>query len=322
MDLSIVIACTRPGMVKNCLDAFAAQTGNAAFEVIVAGNISGLRATSANVKFLEVQETHPNAKRNAGMQHAIAPLVALMDDDALPCADWVQTALHAAWQHPDCVITGPELPYPASGTFATLSHRILSSSLAEFTKGHIHSAFEPVQWHDVPFCNCVFPKSMWQQRGGFDTNIPWHMDDFHFFFPLRAQVQFLNIPALTIQHDRYPGSLWKLAQYKWRLRRETGEKLIEQGNIYWAVAPVKYAVIGSLSAAALFITLLLLDWRIAAAFTLLYLLLAFGIALKTAGAKPANAATGFAIIITVHFLTIAALYFGMVKALLRTGTKQ
>lgn len=323
MDLSVVIACSRPGFITACLQGFARQTGSYKFEIIVAGKVSGLPALPLPVQLLQVDEQHPNTKRNRGIALAQANLIALLDDDTIPCTNWVQTAVETARAHAHTVLTGPETAYPTANHFAQLTHQLLSLPVAEFTKAHIHSKLEPVKWFDAPFCNCVFSKQMWQQVGGLSETIPWHMDDFHFFFPFRHNTAFLNVPQLSISHNRYPESLRALVQYKWRLRTETGEKLISHPEIYRAVTPVLVAVAISLVffvllTALLFIQPVSLLFLIAA-----YILLLLCVSMWRIGwSKPGHILRGVCILGAVQLVTVAGLYYGMLRGAFISMLKQ
>ncbi len=321
MDLSVIIASTRPELLKNCLEGFAKQSSNYNFEVIASGKVSGIYSIGNNVLLLSVEELHPNIKRNKACALAKSELIALMDDDAIPHEHWVEQAVTFARQHPGYVITGPELPYTNSRNFAVLSHQILSSSVAEFTKGHISNRMEEVMWYDVPFCNCVFPKEIWRRRNGFDETILWHMDDFHFFFPLRKNVKFINNAAMQIFHNRYRDSLLQLVKYKWRIRRESGEKLILHHDIYWSVGPIRLAVITSMFAAFFLVLFLFINPLISAGIIGVYCLFAISIVISIVGFKPQNILNGFSILVAVHITSITALYFGIIRAFLTSYTK-
>ena len=312
MELSIIIACSRPEFMDDCLKGFTAQQTEFQFEIIVAGNVSGINHAADNVRLLEVKEPHPNSKRNRGLAFAKANLVALIDDDTIPNAKWVETAMQFSRNYPDAVLAGPENPYPSANDFARLTHQLLSSPVAEFSKAHTHSKFETLQWFDVPFCNTVFPKQMWLDAKGLDETIPWHMDDFHFFFPFRNKVTFLNIPEMHICHNRYPGSLKELLIYKWRLRKETGEKLMSHPHIYCLVTPVKAALILSLSVLMLlfglmFINPIALTLVVGTYFLLLFLVSIWRIGLSV----PVDILNEFLLLTAVQLISMAGLYYGL-----------
>lgn len=314
MDLSIIIACSRPTFIDECLKGFAAQQTNFQFEIIVAGNVAGINHATTNVRLLEVQEQHPNTKRNHGLTIAQANLVAIMDDDTIPCITWVQTAVDTSRNYSGAVLTGPENVYPSANSFARLSHQLFSSPVAEFSKAHTHLKFEAVKWYDAPFCNVVFPKQIWIDAGGLDETIPWHMDDFHFFFGFRNKISFLNIPVLQICHNRYPASLLELIKYKWRLRTETGEKLMSHAQIYWRVIPVVVAFAVSLASILSMLVLIFIKPVVVVLLAVAYFVLLFLVTAWRVGfSVPSNVLKGVAIISSVHFISVAGLYFGLVR---------
>jgi hypothetical protein len=314
VDLSVVIAGSRPDFILECLKGFNSQAGAYQFEVIVAGEVDGLGPQPPHVHLIEVNERHPNVKRNRGVAIAQSNLIALLDDDTIPCSDWVQTAIEKSRLYKNCVLAGREEPYSANG-FSNLTYRILSSQASEFSTAHLNSNLDSIKWYEVPFCNCIFPKQLWEEAGWFSETIPWHMDDFHFFYPLRNKVVFRNVPELKIRHDRYESSWRELITTKWKLRQETGEKLVDYPGIYWAVTPVAFAMALSFFGALVVITCLLVSPVIVLLLFGLYILLSILIAIRQVGFNPKRFLPGLLILSLVHFVSLSAMHYGALKAL-------
>lgn len=322
MELSILIASSRPEAVNRCLQSLATQNGFVKFEVIVAGIIKDVHSTAQNVTLLAVDQAHPNTKRNRAAELAKGRWIALLDDDTIPNPNWVNQAIAFARLHPKTIFTGPEIPPSTASSFAHLSHQVLSLNIAECTKGHVNQQAEKVQWYDVPFCNVVFPKEVWITAGGFNENIPWHMDDFHFFFPMRHHLEFQNLPSLLVEHDRYPASLIQLMKYKWRLRFETGEKVINYPIIYLAVRPIKIALVVSLLGLGLIPLLIYTAWYIIPVMLFIYICLLMGIVsyqLRTT--RWLDILQGVCILFSIQFISFTALYWGMLSQTCINHTK-
>jgi hypothetical protein len=191
---------------------------------------------------------------------------------------------------------------------------VAQNYFSEATKAHVNRECEPVSWRDVPFCNCVIPRHF-LAAGALDTAIPWDMDDFHFFSGLRDRAVFLNIPELSITHDRYPDSITGFLKYKWRLRARTGEKLVTHPGIYCRIAPLLFSgalpwlVLPSAALSPVF------TLRLIAALAVLYALL-FALQLKEAykhGFR--SGAIYMGLLLSLHCLSVLAIQAGILKAL-------
>lgn len=236
--LSVVIPCSRPTVIAKCLRAFGQQMGQHPFEVIVVGDVEGITPTypGFDLKLIDCQESHTNVRRNLGVDHASAELIAFMDDDAAPEEDWVTTALTLNPEDRK-IITGPETPV-ASGQAADLVFAVSQNWIAEGMPGHVNTQKTAISWNQVPFCNCVVPKKVFDIVGMPAVDIPWDVDDFEFCFRARNAVCFENNPALAIRHDRYPDSIKRFLNYKWHLRMRTGEKLLSHPYLYARIPAV------------------------------------------------------------------------------------
>lgn len=323
MDISIVVAVSRPELVQACIEAFQKQIGGYQFEVILVGNVAKTTTISPNIYLVKTLVSHPNHKRNMGVKMAKSSFIGLMDDDAIPDVNWVKTAVECTQLKPFSIFSGPELPTKGGNRFSKLTYKMLSSRISEFSKGHINHNSETVQWFDVPFCNCVFPKRLWEENNGLSEDIPWHMDDFHFFFTHQHK-EFINCKDLLVFHDRYPNSLSQLLQYKWRIRKETGQKLVLFPEIYWAVSPVKFSFLFSILSIFVVLTSIALKPILISFFLSFYLLLIAILTVERIGLKSIHDLINGCIIVgVVQVTTFVALYFGFIATLLSLiGKKQ
>ncbi len=236
--LSIVIAVTRPNALEACLQGLEEQQGEGCFEVIAVGDVDGVRFEAARFALTLVPcgQVHANVRRNLGLSHSRGSLVAFLDDDTIPDAHWVETALTL---DPESltILTGPERPV-ATGKQAQLIYAVSKSRLGAGTKSHINPRREAVCWYQVPFCNCVLPRRVIKLVGPPAEDIPWDMDDFEFCMRAREVADFANEPRLSLRHDRYPDSVPDYLRYRFRLRRRTGEKLVSHPWLYGRILPV------------------------------------------------------------------------------------
>jgi hypothetical protein len=236
--LSVVIATTRPEALLACLRGLDAQSGEGSFEVIAVGDVESLRFAPTRFALILAPcgQRHANVRRNLGLSMSRGPLVAFLDDDTIPDAHWVETAL--TLDPEGCtILTGPERPV-ATGRQAQLIYAVSKSRLGAGTKSHVNPRRESVGWHQVPFCNCVIPRRVIELVGPPSEDIPWDMDDFEFCLRAREVADFANEPRLSLRHDRYPDSVHDYLSYRFRLRRRTGEKLVSHPWLYGRILPV------------------------------------------------------------------------------------
>lgn len=115
MEITVCI-CThdRPAYVRDCLDGLARQTTDL-FEVLVVDSASTGDvparlvdlATAYGASLIRVDRPGVSAARNAGARAARAPVIAYIDDDAIPAPDWIDSILRARREsHPPPVLIG------------------------------------------------------------------------------------------------------------------------------------------------------------------------------------------------------------------------
>jgi hypothetical protein len=272
-EISVVIPCSKHLKVLRALRAFEDQDVKKDFEVILVGDVSEIDSAkySYPLVLIPCPEKHANFRRNKGVEVSKAPLVAFMDDDAAPMKSWLRTATSVD-PTGNTIITGIEYHFPHGAT-SKLAYEISKNRISEGTTVHLNETDCQVRWDEVPFCNCVIPKNIFNKVGLPSVEIPWDMDDFEFCLRASKVAQFQNKSELKIVHDRYPNSIREWLSYKWKLRVRSGEKLITHPSVYFKIFNVW---ICALFPEVLFIFLLLLPVSIIKFFVtlcFLYLLL-------------------------------------------------
>lgn len=240
-NLSIIIACSRPEVVVSCLAALECQKTNN-FEVIIVGDINGLSSKQfqLNLTLILCNETHTNVRRNIGIKHAKAELIGFLDDDTIPEINWVEIAIKNNLSF-DKILLGPEKPVVSS--FRTsLIYAVCLNYFSEGTRVHVNYKHEKVSWIEVPFCNCIIPRKLFEMIGLLSVEVPWDMDDSEFCFRARNNIVFENLPALAVRHDRYPDSIYSFLKYRWNWRVRTGEKIIEYPYMFSRFLPINILV--------------------------------------------------------------------------------
>ena len=314
MDISIIIPVTRQDALLKCLTGFNQQQTTYKYEVIAVGSVpKKINAADYSFKLslIECDDLHANVRRNIGVRNASSNIIGLMDDDCIPNPLWVENAVKCSQIG---LVTGPEIPDNTEDDFTKLQFNILSSKFSEFTLGHINSIKEKIKWYDVAFCNCIIPRKAWELANEFSEIIPWDMDDFHFCYNLKSDYLFYNQPELLVKHDRYPDSFKKLMNYKWKLRKRTGEKLITHSEIYCRIPSVLLAALAPylILMFCFSVPLIVLCFSL-----LMYLIPPIFIYYKTFHYFHLNKLfTALLIYFGVHIITVLAIQIGILKALL------
>ncbi len=254
-QVSVVVACTRPELIEGIARALAAESP-VACELLVGGDVVGIEAPDLGVptKVVPLDPRFLHRNRRLLVDHAGAPVVAFLDDDAVPLPGWLTTAATLPASSSE-IWTGPERPTRTSAG-ATLAREVATSVLAEGHVAHVAARGRWVRWSEVPFCNLVVGRQFLDLVGLPDETLPWDLDDFDLCRrAARAGATFRSLPQLAIAHDRYPDRVAEWLGRKERERRRTGEKLVRYPDLYLrvpsvvAAASLPWAVAGGIAAA-------------------------------------------------------------------------
>ena len=233
--VSVVVACSRPERLRGIAEALAQESSasGVSVELAACGAVEGLDAAGWPVPTTLVvcRQTHPNLRRQLAIDASAGPIVAFVDDDALPQPGWLSAA-GALPVDGDEVWTGPEVPVRTSPA-ALLAHAVARSPLAEGTRAHVAEGDGPVAWFEVPFCNLVIGRRLLDELAPLRTDVPWDLDDFVVCRAAEARgARFRNRPDLVVAHDRYPDRVGDWLRAKGQARRRTGQKLVHHPDPY------------------------------------------------------------------------------------------
>lgn len=248
--VSVVVACTEPSRIRAIAEALATGTANAC-ELVVAGDVRGLPDDGWPVPttLIPCDDPHPNLRRSLAVAASTAPIVAFLDDDAVPRPGWLDVACSMAVDTRE-VWTGPEEPTRTTAG-ARFAAEVAASVVAEGTRAHVHLRHRTVRWFEAPFCNLVTSRSFLDEVGMPATDIAWDLDDFVWCRRAAGRgAVFRNRPDLRIGHDRYPDGFAGWLRRKAVERRRTGHKLVLYPDLYLRIPAVVLAAAAPVVAVA------------------------------------------------------------------------
>lgn len=213
MKLSVVI-CTynRDRYLPDALESMVKQdAGRNDFELIVVNNNCTDRTEEICRRFLndhpEINFRHVveptqglSSARNKGIEVAITPLVAFLDDDAIAREDYVKNLLHHFEKNPGFdAVGGKVIPiYPDDKEPEWMS-KYIQRLVSKVDDGEEIMEFR----NKYPVgCNMAFRKKVFDKVGGFNTDLTLRSDDKYIFSKLKkAGLRTLYAPDVYVRHN-------------------------------------------------------------------------------------------------------------------------
>ena len=205
----IVVSRHRPEHLALCLRALA-QLDHPDFEVIVVADPEGLAVTEGlPIKRVAFDEANISAARNAGIAVAAAPVIAVIDDDAVPEPTWL-SRLSAPFADPQVV---------AAGGFVRgrngISYQWKASQTDRLGVSHALTVDEaqtsllpPPQGGAIRTegTNCAFRRDAVAAMGGFDPAFRFYLDETDLNLRLAASGGLTAIVPLAQVHHGFAAS--------------------------------------------------------------------------------------------------------------------
>ncbi len=204
-----VVVCTynRRADLERCLDYLAYQS-SPSFEVVVVdgpstdGTKELLAEWEGRVKIVHNPERNLSVSRNLGADAAAGDIVAYIDDDAIPFADWVDTLLREFNQRP---ATTAALGGPAylAGSLKFQVEDIAFNKFAEAWANVDSDKIGKDGWvRSLLGTNTAFSRSYLQEVGGFDEQYDYFLDESDLTFRLQSHGALVAYcPDLYLRHE-------------------------------------------------------------------------------------------------------------------------
>ena len=200
---SIVIACRKVDrLTRECVERCLQQL-EVTSEILVLAEEPGEDMKSGeSVKIVQAGKVTPAAKRNQGAKLARGSILAFVDSDAVPSDGWLANACRHL-EDPDAgCVGGPNLNPPEDTFLQKASGDVYATYLA-MGKFYIrYRAAKPQEAPELPSCNLVVKRGVFEKVGGFDESI-YSGEDAKLCFQIRALgLRVLYRPDVVVFHHR------------------------------------------------------------------------------------------------------------------------
>jgi GT2 family glycosyltransferase len=194
-----VVVCTHngEGTLAECLGGLHSLR-YPDFETIVV--CDGSRDRSAEIarehgaEVIETDHRGLSHARNQGIARARGGIVAFLDDDAYPDADWLHYIAESLRDTRYCGVGGPNIP-PQDG-------RLVADAVAAAPGGPIHVLISDREAEHLPGCNMAFRRSDLIAIGGFDERFRTAGDDVDVCWRLQKAGKTLGFSAGAVVMHR------------------------------------------------------------------------------------------------------------------------
>jgi O-antigen biosynthesis protein len=242
----IVVSRHRPAALARCLTALK-QLDHPDFEVVVVACPAGAEvAARFPCKLIPFDVANISQARNLGLAAAATPLVAFIDDDAVPEPTWLSRLL-APFRHPAVLSSGgyvrgrDGLRYQWRARWCNRcgeSFDLVLPPLPDGETAHLLPA-PPEGAIRTEGTNCAFRASALATIGGFDPGFAFYLDETDVNLRLAAVPGALTalVPGAEVHHgfaesaqrraDRVPRSLWDIgasSAYFWSKHTPAAER--------------------------------------------------------------------------------------------------
>jgi|GEM_PF-6586256 len=236
MKVSVIIASSRAHEVKDAVAALTRQTApKDSFEVIIVldkQSVLSLPPSALGLLIVSADDPHPSVKRNLGARQAHGQILAFIDDDVVPPVSWVEEIIKSV--NPDTleVWGGPNRDERQSWQYR-IAQKVQENPLLEGLRSHrfVNTKVE-VGIHDVPLCNLIVSRKLFDRLGGFSSKISYFLDDVDFNYRAKEIGAKLYLSSrLSVHHALRPLILPYLA-YKFRTRYMIGRLYQDAPHFY------------------------------------------------------------------------------------------
>jgi len=187
------------------------------FEVILLPDIAiseeEVGARSYPCQIIATGRVSPAVKRDTGAKASSGELLAFIDDDAYPAADWLEKALPHFQDEGIAAVAGPQITPPTDGFWQQVSGATFLSPLNGKAVCRYWPCNKRFFVEDWPSVNLIVRKDYFQAVDGFDNNY-WPGEDTKLCLDLveKLKKKIIYEPGARVYHHRRPGFLKHMKQ--------------------------------------------------------------------------------------------------------------
>jgi len=221
MTISILIAVkTWQKNLENCV-AKCLELDYPDFEIIILPDATfdtkDILSRNIPIKVIPTGQVNPADKRDQGLKFAKGEIIAFIDDDAYPDKNWLTCAVENFKDKEVGAVGGPAVTPETDSLRQQASGKIYSSFLVSgnFTYRYIPGPRRKSD--DLPSCNLLIRKSVFENLGGFDTKL-WPGEDTKLCLDIvhKLGLKIVYDPQVLVYHHRrpvYKSHLKQIANY-------------------------------------------------------------------------------------------------------------
>ncbi|MFC1674272.1 glycosyltransferase [Candidatus Omnitrophota bacterium] len=219
MTVSIIIAVKAWGRnLEDCVSKCLAQD-YPDFEIIVlpdkeAATVRGQSPSgTVPLRIIATGVVSPAKKRDIAMEHAKGEILAFIDDDAYPKADWLKEAMKNFSDPRVAAVGGPAVTPKEDDLMQQASGAVYSNLLVSAKHVRRYLPLKGEEVDDYPSCNFFVRKLVFQELGGFQTDF-WPGEDTKLCLDITKKLgkKIIYDPKVLVFHHRRPLFLAHLKQ--------------------------------------------------------------------------------------------------------------
>jgi len=248
--LATVIVCTHNRgrwLSEGLPELLAQQLPAGRYEVLVVDNACSddtpervgdlLERYPGRIRYVREDRLGLSSARNAGIRHANGPIIAFIDDDAVPDQGWL-ASLVSAFDNPMVACAGGPVIPVVEGNLPPWYSPKLQTYISVFDKG---SEPVPLTYNEYPRgVNIAFRKTVFQGVGLFSVSFGrkgrslMSYEEIELCYRIeRAGWTILYVPGASVRHTVHADRLsqdWFLRRFYWQGKSEAYFDLIHRGT--------------------------------------------------------------------------------------------
>lgn len=232
----VVCTCNGASRMPQCLGALR-DLAYPDYEVLVVDDGStddtASCAQAFGCKVISIKHGGLSVARNAGLLNSSGEIVAYIDDDAYPDADWLYHLALAFGGDRYAAVGGPNIPPP--------NQSIVANCVANAPGGPSHVLVSDTEAEHIPGCNMAFRRDKLEALGGFDARFAAAGDDVDVCWRVQEAGWRIGFaPGAMVWHDRR-NTVWAYLKQQYGygkaealLEAKWPERYNSAGHVTWA----------------------------------------------------------------------------------------